>query len=55
MSFSFQTKVASRKVHIYKNITWENVNIGQEILAHLERNEDSKKIDPYCFARSHGL
>ena len=48
MSFSFQTKVASRGFHIYKNTTWENVNIGQEISVQLETNEDSKKIDPYC-------
>ena len=47
MSFSFQTKVASRGFHIYKNTTWENVNIGQEISVQLETNEDSKKIDLY--------
>ena len=48
MSFSFQTKVASHGFHIYKNTTWENVNVGQEISVQLETNEDSKKIDPYC-------
>ena len=48
MSFSFQTKVASRGFQTYKNTTWENVNIGQEISVQLETNEDSKKIDPYC-------
>ena len=52
MSFSFQTKVASRGFHIYKNTTWENVNIGQEISVQLETNEDSKKIDPYCCAKN---
>ena len=41
-------KVASRRFHIYKNTTWENVNIGQEISVQLETNEDSKKTDPYC-------
>ena len=51
LSFSFQTKVASREFHIiYKNTTWENVNIVQEISVQLETNEDSKKIDPYCCA-----
>ena len=50
MSFSFQTKVGSRAFQIYKNTTWENVNIGQEISVQLETNEDSKKIDPYCCA-----
>ena len=50
MIFSFQTKVASRGFHIYKNTTWENVNVGQEISVQLETNEDSKKIDPYCCA-----
>ena len=50
ISFNFLTKVASRGFHIYKNITWENVNIGQEISVQLETNEDSKKIDPYCCA-----
>ena len=50
MNFSFQTKAASRGFHIYKNTTWENVNIGQEISVQFETNEDSKKIDPYCCA-----
>ena len=50
MSFSFQTKVASRGFHIYKNTTWENVNIGQEISVQLETSKDFKKIDPYCCA-----
>ena len=43
MSFSFQRKVASRRFHIYKNTTWENVNVGQEVSVQLETNEDSKK------------
>ena len=50
MSYSFQTKVAWRGFHIYKNTTSENVNIGQEVSVQLETNEDSKKIDPYCCA-----
>ena len=37
-----------RGFHIYKNTTWENVNIGHQISVQLETNEDSKKIDPYC-------
>ena len=41
MSSSFQTNVASRGFHIYKNTAWENVNIGQEISVQLEINEDS--------------
>ena len=32
---------------IYKNTTWENVNIGQEISVQLETNEGSTKIDSY--------
>ena len=44
MSFSFKTKVASRGFHIYKDTTWENVNIDQEISVQWETNEDSKKI-----------
>ena len=50
MSFSFQTKVASRGFHIYKITSWENVNIGQEISVQFETNKDFKKIDPYCCA-----
>ena len=50
MSFSFQTKVASRGFHIYKNTSRENVNIGQEISVQFETNKDFKKIDPYCYA-----
>ena len=50
MSFSFPTKVASRGFHIYKNTTGKNVNVGQEVSVHLEKNEDFKKIDPYCYS-----
>ena len=50
MSFSFQTKVVLRGFHIYKNITWENNNIGQVISVQLEMNEDSKKIGLYYCA-----
>ena len=50
MSFSFQTKVASRGFHIYKNTTWKNDNMGQESSIQLEKNENSKKIDLYCCA-----
>ena len=50
MSFSFQTKVVLRGFHIYKNITWENSNIGQVISVQLEMNEDSKKIGLYYCA-----
>ena len=32
---------------IYKNTTWENVNIGQEISVQLETNEGATKIDTY--------
>ena len=39
MSFSFQTNVDSRGFHIYKNTTWENIKIGQEISVRLETNE----------------
>ena len=44
MNFSFQTKVASRGFHIYKNKTWENVDICQEISVQLETNKDSKRL-----------
>ena len=50
MSFGFQTKVALRGFHIYKNTTWKNANLGQEISVQLETDEDSKKIDSYCCA-----
>ena len=50
MSFSFQTKVASRGFHVYKNRTWENDYIGEKISVQLETNEDSKKTGPYSYA-----
>ena len=51
MRFSFPTNVTSRGFYIYKNTTWENANVGQEISVQLETNEDSKKIDPYLSIR----
>ena len=50
MSFSFQARDALSEFQIYKNTTWKNINIGQEISSQLETNQDSKKIDPYCCA-----
>ena len=50
MSFSFQARDALSEFQIYKNTTWKNINIGQEISIQLETNQDSKKIDPYCCA-----
>ena len=50
MNFSFETKVALHGFHIYKNETWENVNLCKEISVQLETNEDYKKSDPYCCA-----
>ena len=44
MSFNFQPKVVSHGFHIYRNTTWENVNIAQEISVQLETNEDSKEF-----------
>ena len=48
MTFGFQTKVASRCIHVFKNTIWENVNMGEETPEQIEINEASKKIDPYC-------
>ena len=52
MNFSFQTKITSRGFHIYKNTTWENVNIGQEISVQLETNQDLSIL--LCY-KNHGL
>ena len=48
MSFSFQTKVASRGFHVFKNTIWENAKMGEEISVQIETNEASKMIDPCC-------
>ena len=50
MAFSFQTTVASRGYHVFKNTTWEKARFGDKVVVEIETNEYSKKVDPYCCA-----
>ena len=47
---SFQVKVALRGYHVYKNIVWTAVQVGDRITVELETNPQSKDIDPYFCA-----
>ena len=49
-SYSFEAKIASRGYHVYKNTTWMDAKVGDEIKVEVETNKDSIKIDPYACA-----
>ena len=50
MAYSFQSKVAARGYHFYKERTWEEAKYRNKDLIDLETDEKSIQIDPYCFS-----
>ena len=54
-SYSFEAKIASRGYHVYKNTTWMDAKVGDEIKVEVETNKDSIKIDPYSMPVRYGL
>ena len=47
---SFNSKIAARGYHVYKNTTWKNAKVGQNVQVQVETNKSSKEIDPYACA-----
>ena len=44
MAYTVPAKIVSRRYHVCKNVSWENVKAGEKT------NKDSIKTDPYCCA-----
>ena len=47
---SFDSKIAARGYHVYKNTTWKNAKAGQKVKVQVETNKSSKESDPYACA-----
>ena len=44
MAFSFQTKVASRGYHVFKNTTWEKARVGEKVVVEIENQRIFKEV-----------
>ena len=49
-TYSFDSKIASRGYHVYRNSTWQNAKSGLKVKKEIETNKSSKSIDPYTCA-----
>ena len=47
---SFDSKIAARGYHVYKNTTWKNAKAVQKLKVQVETNKSSKESDPYACA-----
>ena len=51
--YSFDSKIASRRYHVYRNSAWQNAKSGHKVKVEIETNKSSKSIDPYaCLGRN---
>ena len=48
--YSFDSKIASRGYHVYRNSTWQDAKSGDKVEVEIETNKSSKSIDPYACA-----
>ena len=48
--YSFDSKIACRGYHVYRNSTWQNAKSGDKVKVEIETNKSSKLIDPYACA-----
>ena len=48
--FCFKAVIASRRYHVYKETTWSDAKVGDEVKVELETNPNSTAIDPYACA-----
>ena len=46
-TFSFDAIIASRGYHVYKDTTWPNAEVGEQVKVELETNPKSIAVDPY--------
>ena len=47
MVYCFEVIIASRGIHVYKETTWSNTNVGDEVKAELRRNLKSIAHDSF--------
>ena len=47
---SFDSKIAARGYHVYKNTTWKNAKVDQKVKVQVKTNKSSKESDPYARA-----
>ena len=51
--YSFDSKIASRGYHVYRNSAWQNAKSGDKVKVEIETNKSSKSVDPYaCLGRN---
>ena len=50
MVYCFEAILASRGFHVYKETTWSNAKVGDEIKVEVESNLKSIAHDPYSCA-----
>ena len=48
--YSFDSKIACRGYHVYRNSIWQNAKSGDKVKVEIETNKSSKLIDPYACA-----
>ena len=48
--FSFNAAIASRGYHVYKDTTWSNAKVGDEVKVEVETAPKSIAADPYSCA-----
>ena len=48
--YSFDSKIASRGYHVYRNSTWQNAKSGDRVKVAIETNTSSKSINPFACA-----
>ena len=50
MTYSFQARISARGYHVCKQLAWSNAEQGDFVTVEIERDKESKKIDPYSCA-----
>ena len=50
MAYSFDTIIASRGYHVYKETSWSNAKVGNEVKVEIEINPKSIASEPYSCA-----
>ena len=50
MVYCFEAIIASRGFHVYKETTWSNTKVGDEVKVEVESNVKSIVYDPYSCA-----
>ena len=48
--YSFDSKIASRGYHVYRNSTWQDGKSGGKVEVEIDKNKSSKSIDTYARA-----